>query len=135
MRLKGRVSFLLTVSLFVSATHFAVAAASTPEQKLVDGVKNGPLQKLGPWLANLSDEFQQSPDKQNFTTQNPVIKVYGGKVAVDMYANDPAALQSSLASLGADNIQTTGALVSAQVPVSALTNLAGLSSLEFANAA
>ena len=134
MRFKGRVSFLLAVSLLVTATHFAVAAASTPEQKLVDGVKNGPLQKLGPWLANLSDEFQQSPNKQNFTTQNPVIKLQGGKVAVDMYANDPAALQSSLISLGADSIQATGALVSAQVPVSALNKLAALSSLEFANA-
>ena len=125
---------MLTVSLLVTATHFAVAAASSPEQKLVDAVKNGPLQKLGPWLANLSDEFQQSPNKQNFTTQNPVITLHDGKVAVDMYASDPAALQSSLINLGADSIQATGALVSAQVPVSALSKLAVLSSLEFANA-
>jgi len=134
MRYRSKVSLLITVSLFVTTAKLAVAAASTPEEKLVDSVKNGPLQKLGPWLANLSDEFQQSPNKQNFTTQNPVIKLHGGKVGVDMYTNEPASLQSSLVSLGADNIQANGALVSAQVPVGALDKLAALPSLEFADA-
>lgn len=134
MRLGSKVSSLLTAGLFLLCAQFAVAATSTPEEKLVDNVKNGPLQKIGPWLANLSDEYQQSPNKQNFTTQNPVLKVNGGKVAVDMYANDPAGLQNSLVSLGADNIQAIGAVVSAQVPVSALNKLAALSSLEFADA-
>jgi len=118
----------------MTAAQFAVAATSTPEEKLVDSVKNGPLQKIGPWLANLYEEYQQSPNKKAFSTTNPVLKVHGDKVGVDMYANDPTSLSSSLASLGAENINAAGPLISAQVPVSALGKLAALSSLEYADA-
>jgi len=111
----------------------AMAAPTTPEQALVDSAKNGPLQKLGPWLENLYDEFQQSANKKAFKTRNPVLKVYGGKVGVDLYANDPASLRRSLATLGATNIKAKGPLVSAQVPVGALASLAALPSLRFAD--
>lgn len=135
MTVRIRAVFLLLVSLLLGATRQLIAAnPSTPEEKLVDSVKNGPLQKIGPWLANLYDEYQQSPNKDAFTTTNPVLKVHGGKVGVDMYANDSASLRSSLASLGAENIKANGPLVSAQVPVSALGKLAALSSLEYADA-
>ncbi|HEX7959809.1 MAG TPA: S8 family serine peptidase [Terriglobales bacterium] len=125
---------LLSVSLLLGATPTIAATSSTPEASLVDSVKNGPLQKIGPWLGNLYNEFQQSPNKSAFTTTNPVVKVNGGKVGVDMYANDPASLRSSLASFGAENIKANGPLISAQVPVSALGKLAALSSLEYADA-
>jgi hypothetical protein len=135
MTVRIRVVFVVSVSLLLGATRHAVAAApTTPEEKLVDSVKNGPLQKIGPWLANLYEEFQQSANKEAFTTTNPVLKVHGGKVGVDMYANDPARLQGSLASLGAENINAAGPLISAQVPVSALGKLAALPSLEYADA-
>ena len=134
MRLNVRAVFLLSGSLLLGATQAIAATPSTPEAKLVDSVKNGPLQKIGPWLANLYDEYQQSPNKDAFTTTNPVLKVHAGNVGVDMYANDPASLQSSLAGFGAENIKANGPLVSAQVPVSALGKLAALSSLEYADA-
>src|SRR3989440_10029425 len=125
---------LLSVSLLLGATVQAIEASPPPpEERLVDSVKNGPLQKIGPWLANLYNEYQQSPNKDAFTTTNPVLKVHGGKVGVDLYANNPASLRSSLASLGADNIKANGPLMSAQVPVSALGKLAALSSLEYAD--
>jgi len=134
MTLKIRAAFLLAASMLLGATVQAIAAnPSTPEERLVDSVKNGPLQKIGPWLANLYNEYQQSPNKDAFTTTNPVLKVHGGKVGVDLYASNPASLRSSLASLGADNIKANGPLMSAQVPVSALGKLAALSSLEYAD--
>jgi subtilisin family serine protease len=97
-------------------------------------VKNGPLAKLGPFLQNLYDEYNQSAKKgSSFETRNPVLKVRGGKVGIDMYANDPAALVKDLKALGATNIVSEGALVAAQVPVSALAKLAGSNSLKFGN--
>ena len=133
MTARTKAVFVLSVSLMLGTTPAIAANPSTPEEKLVDSVKNGPLQKIGPWLANLYDEYQQSPNKQAFTTTNPVLKVHGGKVGVDMYANDPASLQGSLAAFGAEDINTNGPLISAQVPVAALGKLAALSSLEFAD--
>src|SRR5256714_8255778 len=105
MTVRIRAVCLLSVSLLLGATVQAIAAApSTPEEKLVDSVKNGPLQKIGPWLGNLYQEYQQSSNKKAFTTSNPVIKLHGSKVGVDVYATDPASLRSSLAAFGADNV-------------------------------
>jgi hypothetical protein len=108
-----------------------IAFAQTPEETLLSSVKDGPMQKLGPWLNNLYEEFRQATNKDAFQTRNPVLKVQAGRVAVDMYANDPAALQGALATLDAINIRVEGPLVSAQVPVRALADLAALPSLEF----
>jgi hypothetical protein len=130
---RSSVAFLL-VALFAAVAP-ASATASTPEQDLLDAVKNGPFQKIGPWLANLYDEYQRSSNKRAFVTKNPAVKVSDGRVGVDLYANDPAALKSSLAAMGATKIQAKGPLVSAQVPVSALGQLAALPSLKFGNAA
>jgi hypothetical protein len=124
-------AFVLTMPLFIGAA-YVQAAPTTPEQELLDAVKNGPLQKLGPWLANLYEEYQKSANKTAFKTQNPVLKVAGGKVGVEMYADDSVSLQQNLAALGAGNIRAMGPLVSAQVPVSALSDLAALPSLRFA---
>ncbi len=120
---------------FNTASAQTAAANRTAEENLVDAVKNGPLQKLGPWLANLYEEYQQSTRKDAFITRNPVLKVHAGKVGVDMYASDPKTLRRSLASLGAEKISGVGPLISAQVPVAALGKLAALPSLEFADAA
>jgi subtilisin family serine protease len=133
MIVRAKTVFVLSVSLVLGATPAIAASPSTPEERLVDSVKNGPLQKIGPWLANLYDEYQQSPNKEAFTTTNPVLKVHGGKVGVDMYANDPASLSRSLASLGAEDINAAGPLISARVPVAALGKLAALLSLEYAD--
>src|SRR5215210_4717531 len=104
MSFRLRAMFPLVLSVIVGAAHVAVAQTRSPEETLLGSVKNGPLQKLGPWLANLSDEFRQAPNKDAFQTRNPVLKVNGGRVAIDLYANDPAALQAALATLGAANV-------------------------------
>lgn len=125
-------ALILTSCFFASQTSFA--QSSTPEQKLTDPVKNGPLAKLGPFLQNLYDEYNQSTKKGNsFQTADPVLKIQNGKVGIDMYANDPAALQNDLKALGATDIVSKGALVGAQVPVGALAKLAGMTSLKFGN--
>src|SRR5205814_9088455 len=117
VRIKAVVVFAVSLVIGAStASSQAVAAApSTPEEKLLDSVKNGPLQKIGPWLGNLYQEYQQSSSKKAFITTNPVLKVHDGKVGVEMYANDPASLQSTLVAAGADNILVQGQLMSAQV--------------------
>ena len=132
MSFRPAAMFAFALLLMFGAAHGADAQSNSPEETLIASVKNGPLQKLGPWLANLSDEFQQAPNKRAFQTRNPVLKVHGGKVAVDLYANDPAALRAALATLGASKVTARGRLVSAQVPVSALADLAALPSLAFA---
>lgn len=133
MPMRIRAGLVLTIALFLGATQRVLAAPAIAEEKLVESAKNGPLQKLGPWLENLYDEFQQSANKKEFKTRNPVLKVSGGKIGVDLYANDSASLQRSLGGLGATNIKAKGQLVSAQVPVAALGDLAALGSLRFGN--
>ena len=54
-----KVGLVLAVPLLMGAVPVAEAAPATPEEQLVSPVKNGPLQKLGPWLANLYDEFER----------------------------------------------------------------------------
>jgi len=133
MSIRAAVSFALTISVIAGVAQVAHAAPATPEEQLVDAVKNGPYQKLGPWLANLYQEYTGTRDKKNFVTRNPVLNVHAGKIGVDLYASDAARLQGSLVALGASDIRSIGPLVSAQVPVSSLGDLAGLASLEFAS--
>ncbi|HEY8152073.1 MAG TPA: S8 family serine peptidase [Vicinamibacteria bacterium] len=135
MPIRVRVGHALTLILALGAVRASTASAAGPEDDLVAAAKNGPLQKLGPWLGNLYDEYQKSTNKKGFTTRNPVMKVSAGKVGVQLVASDVARLQGSLARLGATDITATGPIVSARVPVSALGDLAALSSLEFGDAA
>jgi hypothetical protein len=121
----------LAISLTLGFAEAARAQPVSPEEALLNRVKNGPMQKLGPWLANLYDEFRQAPNPNAFETRNPALKVQGGRVGVDLVANDSAALQAALAALGATNVTAQGPLVSARVPVRALADLAALPSLEF----
>ncbi len=111
----------------------AFSSPQTAEERLVDPVKNGPFQKVGPWLGNLYAEFQQSPDKKAFKTRNPILRVEKNRVGVEMYASDSASLLASLVAWGATDIRVKGPLVAAQVPVASLADLAALPSLEFAS--
>jgi hypothetical protein len=129
-----RVSAALFLTFCLTLTSLAFAAGTTPEERLTDSVKNGSLAKLGPFLQNLYDEYNQSTKKgSSFQSSNPLLHVRTGKVGIDMYANDPAALLNDLKALGATNIVSDGPLVSAQVPVSALAKLAQSDSLKFGN--
>ncbi len=123
---------LATLILTIAAAHTGIASAATPEEDLIAAASSGPAGKLGPWLANVYDEYQNSSNKNAFRSRNALIKVRGGMVGVDLYASDAAGLQRGLAQLGARNVKAKGPLVSAQVPVAALARLAALPSLQFA---
>ena len=131
--LRFRAMFTLALfSISVGSARAALAQSRSPEETLLASVKSGPMQKLGPWLGNLAEEFRQASNKDGFQTRNPLLKLQAGRVAVDLYANDSVALQAALATLGAVNVRAQGPLVSAQVPVRALVELAALPSLEYA---
>jgi hypothetical protein len=122
----------LAATLVTGIAGFGTAAAATPEEDMIAAASSGAAAKLGPWLANLQREYQASSNKQAFRSRNSALRVQGGLVGVDLYANDPTSLQRSLIQLGARNIKARGALVSAQVPVRALGQLAALPTLRFA---
>jgi len=109
------------------------AGAASPEEDFIKASNDDPLQKLGPWLSNLYAEYQGAANKGQFRTRNPALKVTSGRVGVDLYATDAAALRSDLVALGATNIRAHGPLISASVPVSQLAALAGRPSLQFGN--
>jgi len=133
MFIHTRVSLALaTLILTIAAAHTGIASAATPEENLIAAASSGPAGKLGPWLANAYDEYQNSSNKSSFRSRNALIKVRGGMVGVDLYASDAAGLQRDLAQLGARNVKAKGPLVSAQVPVAALSRLAALPSLKYA---
>jgi ketosteroid isomerase-like protein len=122
----------LAATLLAALFKVSAAAAATPEQDLIAAGSSGVATKLGPWLANVHEEYQGSSNKRAFRSRNSAMRVQGGLISLDLYANDGASLQRSLTALGARNIKSHGPLVSAQVPVSALGQLAALPALRFA---
>jgi len=100
----------------------------SPEEQLLATVKQHPLAKLGPWLINLSEEYQQfartsGQARSAFTSRNPALKVRNGEVDIEGVANDPVALTRTLAAIGATNVHGGGILFSARVPVDSLDRL------------
>src|SRR5690349_16814965 len=118
-----------------AAPLISTAAGVSNEEQLVSSVKQGRYAKIGPLLGNLYEEYSRSSNKNTFRTHNPLVQVRAGRVGVDLYASDAVTLRRALQSLGASNIGGHGALLSAQVPVSALGQLAALPSLSFAHPA
>ena len=100
----------------------------SPEEQLLATVKQHPLAKLGPWLINLSEEYQpfartSGQARSAFTSRNPALKVRNGEVDIEGVANDPVALTRTLAAIGATNVHGGGILFSARVPVDSLDRL------------
>ncbi len=106
----------------------------SPEEQLLAQVKQHPLAKLGPWLINLYEEYQQfagagsthgkgHEQSSAFHSRNPLLRVQDGKIAIEGVARDPAALKSTLAAIGASDIHGGGILFSARVPVDSLGRL------------
>jgi hypothetical protein len=122
----------LAATLLAGIFQLGTALAATAEEDLIAAGSSPAARKLGPWLANVADEYRSSSNKRAFRSRNAAIRQQGGLIGVDLYANDAAGLQRSLAALGARNVKARGPLVSAQVPVSALGQLAALPSLRFA---
>jgi subtilase family protein len=125
-------SVALAATLLTTILGTGTAQAATAEQDLIAAGSSGVAAKLGPWLTNVHEEYQRSSNKSAFRSRNSAIRVQGGLIGVDLYANDAASLQRSLTTLGARNVKSHGPLVSAQVPVSALGRLAALPALRFA---
>jgi hypothetical protein len=119
-------------TLLAGLGNLGTAVAATPEENLIAAGSNAAAAKLGPWLTNVHEEYQNSSNKRAFRSRNSLVRMQGGLVGVDLYANDAAGLQRSLALLGARNVKSRGPLVSAQVPVGALGQLAALPTLRFA---
>lgn len=147
---KHFLAHFLTLALFILTTTAALAGASgttgtdngsstpkaaganrqSPEDKLLDQVKGHPLAKLGPWLINLYEEYEQFAAASNghgqqatFHTRNPLLRVRDGMIAIDGVMNNPAALRRTLRSVGATDVRDDGILFSARVPVSSLGKL------------
>ena len=110
------------------AENMAAQRNLSPEAELLATVKQHPLAKLGPWLINLYEEYQQfvsagGRSRSQFTSRNPVLTIRNGEVAIEGAANDPVAFGRTLAAVGATNIHGGGILFSARVPVDSLDRL------------
>jgi hypothetical protein len=125
-------SVALAATLLATIFNMVTVLAATPEEDLIAAGGSGVAAKLGPWLANVHEEYQNSSNKRTFRSRNAAIRMQGGLIGLDLYANDTASLQRSLTALGASNVKAHGPLVSAQVPVSTLAQLAALPALRFA---
>lgn len=107
--------------------------------------KDGPLQKIGFDLARLQAEFQsftETPQARSALFQSniplmPIVNTSTGPlVTIDAIADhDVDQLQTDLVGLGLQNTETFGAVVSGQLPITALEPLAALTSLRFAHPA
>ena len=107
----------------------SVAAPAANDAAFLAAAKSGVAARLGPWLANLHDEYQSHTGKGPFTTKNPVLKLDRGGVWVEGFALDPPAVAAGLAALGAMDVLQAGPLFSARVPVSRLGQLAAMEGL------
>jgi hypothetical protein len=118
----------------------SVLAAPTPDDQsaLLAETKQSPNAKLGPWLDNLYQEYQEASGKgvksKDFRSTNKALRVTRATIGLDAMATDGAALARSLKAMGATNVRNQGPLVSARVPVSALGKLAADPALKYARA-
>jgi len=121
---------LSAVFMGYQAERVAAQGGVSAEQDLLTKVKQHPLAKLGPWLINLYEEYQEfarssgGQGRSAFKSRNPALSVRNGEIAIEGVANDPAAFKRTLAAIGATNIHGGGILFSARVPVDSLERLA-----------
>jgi hypothetical protein len=124
----------LLVLLGASAPLLAAPVPDSPDE-ILNAVKQGPYAKIGPFLANLYDEYREATGKgvksNSFKSSDPMMRVSNGTVAIDLYASDAAALTRSLKSLGATRVNSRGPLVSARVPVASLGAIAVLPTVRY----
>jgi Subtilase family len=124
----------------ISAGSVLAAPAPTPDDPaaLMAETKQSTNAKLGPWLDNLYQEYQEAKAKgvaeKNFRSTNKALRVTRATVGLDAVATDGVALARSLKAMGATNVRYQGPLVSARVPVSALGKLAADPALSYARA-
>ena len=129
----------LGAAVLMTVAAAPVLAAPTPDDPndLLLEAKQSTSGRLGPWLAKLSQEYDDASAKgvaaTDFRSSMGSMRVAQGTVAIDAMANgDGRALLASMRALGATSIRSSGPLVSARVPVSALARLASDASLAYA---
>jgi Subtilase family len=114
---------------------FGLAAGRAP----ADTGKSGPLAKVDPHLTVLYHEYVSSLAQYGsaaFTPSNTLLRVGDGRVVIDAVASgDVRALQADLEALGLQGAVAVGRLVSGQLPIAAIADMAALASLQFARPA
>lgn len=127
-------SLILVGAALGSAAVWAAPSRVSPEAELLATVKQHPLARLGPWLVNLHEEYEQFAASRSsngkgrasapaFESRNPLLRVQDGRVAIEGVASDPDALKRTLAAIGATEVHGGGILFSARVPVERLGRL------------
>jgi hypothetical protein len=95
--------------------------------------------KIAPELIALHDEYSShlnSGSREPFRSTNPLAQIVDGRVVIDAVASGEATvLQADLKALGMRDSVSFGRIVSGQLPISSIPDLAKLPSLNFARAA
>jgi hypothetical protein len=101
--------------------------------------KGEAMAKVSPDLAVVYDEYRSYQAQGGggvFTPRNPLMRVIDGRVVIDAVASaDVSALQVDLEALGMQGAVAFGRLVSGQLPIAAIADMAALASLQFARPA
>jgi hypothetical protein len=95
--------------------------------------------KIAPELIVLHDKYSAhaaSKNQKPFRSANRLLQMVDDRVIIEaVAAGETSALQADLVALGMQNSVTFGRMVSGQLPISSIPNLASLSSLNFARPA
>jgi hypothetical protein len=100
-------------------------------------VDDGVTTKLGPELWALYEAYQVARERgRPLVSPDPAIRIVGDRVIVDAVASgDVGELQRHLVGLGMREPVTAGRIVSGQLPIAAIPEMAALAELRFARAA
>ena len=125
------------VTLSVCGTILLIVAGGGNAQ--ADSGKDGPWAKVSGELAALYDEYVSYVERgsgETFRPSNPLLRVINGGVVIDAVASrDAGALQSDIEALGMQKAAAFGRMVSGQLPILAIDDMAALDSLKFARPA
>ena len=129
--------FISIGMLAVLGFSLLIPAGAGPAQ--AGGGKDGPMAKVSRDLAVLYDEYVSYVERgsgETFKPSNPLLRVIDERVVIDAVASrDTGALQSDLEDLGMKKAAAFGRMVSGQLPVHAIDDIAALDSLKFARPA
>lgn len=126
---------IFTGLLAVLCLSFLIPAGISRAQADSRG-KGGPMGKVTHDLTVLYDEYisyLEQGSGEPFKPSNPTLRVIDDRVVIDAVASGEAgALQSALEALGMPKVSAFGRMVSGQLPILAIDDMAGLESLKFA---
>jgi|KBSMisStaDraftv2_1062788.scaffolds.fasta_scaffold488024_2 hypothetical protein len=127
----------VSLALFVVSTIFLASCVTSDLHSAEQGQKR--TAKIAPELSALYDEhsaYLAAGGGGAFRPQNVLVRVVEDRVLIDAVASgDVKPLQSDLVNLGAKDAVVFGRMISCQLPIAAIPDLAKLSGLQFARAA